>query len=96
MAVVKISKKEKLDELVAKLTLRLGKRPTQQQVLDLCVELGIEHFELLLAKMTTLPILNDEKIKKIKNISSELADVPWIIPTKDDFAGKNDSDVYST
>lgn len=96
MTVVKISKKEKLDELLAKLTLRLGKKPTQQQVLDLCVELGIEHFELLIAKISTVPILDDEKIKKIKSISEELADIPWIKPSKDEFGSKDDLDIYST
>jgi hypothetical protein len=51
MSVVKIYNKNRLDRLVAKLTLRLGRKPTQQEVVDLCIELGENHFESLISKL---------------------------------------------
>ena len=43
MAVVKIKEKKELDELVANLTLRLGKKISQQDVLDACIKLSTIH-----------------------------------------------------
>lgn len=37
MSIVKITNKQDLDELVAKITLKLGRKPSQQEILDLCV-----------------------------------------------------------
>ncbi len=95
MSIVKITKKEKLDTLLAKITLRLGKRPTQQEVLDWCVELGAEHFEELLEKLNPGPKLDDEKINRIINMSKELADVPWEPVTKGKGLRDEDYDIYT-
>ena len=94
-SIVKITKKEKLDTLLAKITLRLGKKPTQQEVLDLCVELGEEYFEELVKKLNPGLKLDDEKIKKIRAMSQELVDVPWEPSTEDEFTNKEDYDVYT-
>jgi predicted DNA-binding protein (UPF0278 family) len=94
-SIVKITKKEKLDTLLAKITLRLGKKPSQQEVLDLCVELGEEYFEELVKKLNPGPKLDDEKIKKIRAMSQELVDVPWEPSTEDEFTNKEDYDVYT-
>ena len=94
MAVVKITKKEKLDTLLAKITLRLGKKPTQQEVLDLCVELGEEHFEELLGKLNPVPKLDDDKIQRIIKIREEMAKIPWIKPRPEDFISKDDAEIY--
>ena len=40
MSIVKIKNKKALEQLQAKLTLRLGRRPTQQETLDYCVMLA--------------------------------------------------------
>jgi hypothetical protein len=95
MSVVKITKKEKLDTLMAKITLRMGRRPTQQEVLDLCVELGIEHFEELMKKLNIGPILDEDKINRIAAMSKELIEVPWEPLTEDEVASKDDYDIYS-
>jgi len=94
-SIVKITKKEKLDTLLAKITLRLGKKPSQQEVLDLCVELGEEYFEELVKKLNPGLKLDDEKIKKIRAMSQELVDVPWEPSTEDEFTNKEDYDVYT-
>lgn len=94
MSIVKITKKKKLDTLLAKLTLRLGRRPTQQEVLDLCVELGEEHFEELIRKINPSPTLDDAKIKRIIASREELAKIPWHSPNREDFINENDADLY--
>jgi len=95
MAVVKITKKEKLDTLLARITLRLGRRPAQQEVLDLCVELGEEHFEDLLNKLNPGPVLDDAKISKIISMSKNLVDVPWEPITKENTSNDEDFEIYT-
>ncbi|MHA1266591.1 MAG: hypothetical protein ACTSRS_15250 [Candidatus Helarchaeota archaeon] len=95
MSIVKITKKEKLDTLLAKITLRLGRKPTQQEVLDFCVELGAEHFEELLKKLNPGPILDDDKINQIITMSKELADVPWEPLVRDKRLSDEDYEIYS-
>ncbi|WP_457557935.1 hypothetical protein [Candidatus Harpocratesius sp.] len=97
MSVVKIYNKERLDRLVAKLTLRLGRKPTQQEVVDLCIELGENNFETLISKLHPIPIFNEEKLKKIQHISKELMDVPWDLETEKqkELLNDEDIDIYS-
>lgn len=94
MSIVKITKKEKLDKLLARITLRLGRKPTQQEVLDICVELGEEHFEEIIMKLTPFPKLDDEKIKRIISMSEELKNIPWE-PISKKSLSKDDYDIYS-
>lgn len=47
MAVVKINDKENLDILVAQLTLRLGHKVHQQDILDACVRLSLANLDQL-------------------------------------------------
>ena len=94
MSIVKITKKEKLDTLLAKVTLRLGRKPTQQEILDLCLELGETHFEELMDKINPGPKLDNDKIQRINNIRDELAKIEWIKPGPNDFISKDDSDLY--
>ena len=95
MSIVKITKKKKLDTLLAKITLRLGKKPTQQEVLDICVELGEEHFDELIGKLNLRPKLDDEKINRIISKSKELVDVPWEPITENKFSSDQDYDIYT-
>ncbi len=95
MVVVKITKKEKLNALLAKITLRLGRRPAQQEVLDLCVELGEEYFEDLLKKLNPGPVLDDAKIAKIISMSEDLADVPWEPIAKKECSSDEDFEIYT-
>ena len=77
MAVVKVSKKDLLEKLIAKITLRLGNKPTQQDVLDLCIEIGFNHFEEVISRLNPNPVLSDEKIEKILNFREEAAKIKW-------------------
>ena len=58
MAVIKLSKKAKLDQLVARLTLQTGIKPTQQDVLDAAVELAESHYNELEAIFTPKPVFS--------------------------------------
>ena len=95
MAIVKITEKQLLDELVAKITLRLGKKPTQQDVLDLCVSLGKEHFEELVSKLTDVPVLDDTRIKEIEEIRNNLSDIEFSSIENANFSRKDDKEIYS-
>ena len=94
MSVVKITDKEKLDRLLAKISFRLGKKPTQQEVLDLCVELGEEYFEELIEKLNPGPKLDNEKINRIIKVREKLAKIEWITPSPDDFISEDDAEIY--
>ena len=92
MSVVKIGDKKQLEQLQAKLTLRLGRRPTQQEILDLCVKLGLEYFDNLIALLDHLPILDEEKIQRILARRASFKDIPYV--SEADFLTKEDSDIY--
>jgi hypothetical protein len=95
MAVVKIINKENLEKLIAKLTLRLGRKPTQQDVLDHCVLLGEENFEILVKKLNPVPVIDDQKFQRIIAVAEELKDVPWLSMDKIKLRNKQDQDIYS-
>ncbi len=94
MSTVKIRNKNRLDKLLAKLTLRLGRKPSQQKVVDLCIELGENHFESLVSKLHPIPVFDKEKLAKIQNVSQELKDVPWDLDNQKDQLRDSDIDVY--
>jgi len=94
MSIVKITKQEKLDRLLAKVTLRLGRKPTQQEILDLCLELGEDHFEELMDKINPGPRLDNEKVQRINNIRDKMAKIQWIKPSSEDFVNRDDADLY--
>lgn len=77
MVGVKVSKKDLLENLIAKITLCLGNQPTQQDVLDLCIQIGFDHFEEVISRLNPFPVLTDEKIKKILKFRDESAKVEW-------------------
>ncbi len=62
MTVVKITKKHELDALIGKLTLRLGRKPTQKEVIDICVGLGEKYFDEIAIRLIQGPKLDDTKI----------------------------------
>ena len=92
MSVVKIGNKEQLEKLQARLTLRLGKRPTQQEVLDLCVQLGIKEFDELIELIENPPILSKEKVKRILNRRDTRENIPY--EKGDQLHSEEDRDIY--
>lgn len=92
MSIVKIGDKRQLEQLQAKITLRLGRRPTQQEVLDLCVKLGLTYFDNLVNLLHHLPNLDQEKVQRILTHRASLNDIPYV--SKDDSLSEDDSDIY--
>ncbi len=95
MSIVKITNKQNLDELVAKITLRLGRKPTQQEILDLCVRLGQEHFDELIQRINPIPIFDDKKLQDIMAMRAKLSKIKWYPSDRDDFINDDDADIYT-
>ena len=93
MSIVKIGDKKLLEQLQARLTMRLGKRPTQQEVLDLCVKLGLSQLDLLAELVEKHPVLDEKKVLSILERRASRAKIPYDIAT--DSLSQNDTDIYS-
>ncbi len=65
MANVKMMKKDLLEKLQATLTLREGKKISQQELLDKCVEFSNAHLEQFILEELQIPPLDAAKIKLI-------------------------------
>jgi exopolyphosphatase/pppGpp-phosphohydrolase len=87
MAVVKLTKKQKLDELAARLTINLKRKVSLQELLDLCIELASEnHDRVAEALREEKETLTTEKVKAIRALA---------VSFKEDSKGSIDEDVYS-
>ena len=86
MAVVKIKDKKQLDQLVAKLTLRLGKKIPQQDVLDVCIKLSTNHIDELADYFSPVPKISKERVIQILNMAEDFEE-----STKGDI----DADLYA-
>ncbi len=73
MSSVKLNKKDLLDQLQAKLTLKIGKKISQQEILDKCIEFAFNRLEEFLFEKMENPQISDKLIKKIKE---NLIDAP--------------------
>ena len=93
MSIVKISNKEALEKLQAKLTLRLGRKLTQQETLDICIKSGLDNTDILLQYIEDTPIVNKEKITAILKARDELANIPYDIESNE--LSEDDKDIYS-
>jgi hypothetical protein len=62
---VKLSKKEILEEIQARLVL-LHQKLTQQELLDKCVEYAKYHFDDFVNEQIITPKLTKEKVRRIK------------------------------
>jgi hypothetical protein len=65
MANVKLTNKKKLEELQAKLVLQKGRKISQQEILDKCIEFSDIHFQEFTEEQIDIPVLNKEKIDAI-------------------------------
>lgn len=92
MAVIKISNKKLIDDMQAKLILRLGRKISQQETLDLCLRFSSQNFEEILALASSTPMLNPERAEKIIEKFEKFKDTPY-----DQYATFNnseDNDIY--
>lgn len=92
MSIVKIGDKKLLEQLQARLTMRLGKRPTQQEVLDLCVKLGLSQLDLLAELVEKHPVLDDQKVQNILKQRESRGKIPY--ESEIDSFSQDDSDIY--
>jgi len=95
MAVIKLTKKEKLDQLVARITLQTGIKPTQQDVLDAAVDLAETHFDELQAHLSPKPLLDQVKVDRIMAIRERLSKIEWYDSENSENWSQNDIDLYS-
>ena len=92
MSIVKIQNKKALEQLQAKLTFRLGRKPTQQETLDFCVILANQNFEKLVEIAAQVPTLNPDKAKQIIEDRNKLIDEFYDNSAK--FQNLDDDDIY--
>jgi len=93
MSVVKIHNKKALEQLQAKLTLRLGRKPTQIEILDYCLILANDNFEKLVELVANLPVLSIEKSEQIIEARNRLKNV--IYDEEAPFGSRDDKDIYN-
>ncbi|OLS18863.1 MAG: hypothetical protein HeimC3_48010 [Candidatus Heimdallarchaeota archaeon LC_3] len=92
MSVVKIKNKSQLDQLQAKVTLRLGRKPTQQELLDLCIDYSSQNIDDFIRLLDQAPILNEEKINRILKKRDQRKEIPYIYTNIG--LNKDDKDIY--
>jgi hypothetical protein len=81
MASVKMNKKRLLEKLQAEITLKLGKKMSQQDILDKSVEFTYEHLEEFIKETIQHPQLTEKLIKRLKE---EAIDTPLSHPNTSD------------
>ncbi|MHA1283079.1 MAG: hypothetical protein ACTSVV_13400 [Promethearchaeota archaeon] len=93
MSIVKIRNKKALEQLQAKLNLRIGRRIAQQEILDYCVFLANKNFDEFVELITNIPKLTDDKVKEIIRRRNKLKDIPYNPDAK--FRNSEDQDIYN-
>ncbi|HMF33253.1 MAG TPA: hypothetical protein VKK79_17640 [Candidatus Lokiarchaeia archaeon] len=93
MAVIKITNKQAIDELQAKLILRLGRKISQQETLDLCVQFANEHIEDILVRASSVPMLTPEKAEEIISRNEEYKDTYY--NEQESFSRSDDDEIYN-
>ncbi len=93
MAVIKTTNKDIIDQLQAKLTLQIGKRFTQQEIVDLCIEFAQENIEELINRASNIPRLTPQLADQILKQIDELEEVPYDLSLST--ANEIDKDIYS-
>ena len=81
MSSIKIKNKDKLDKLQAKLTLLLGRKIHQQELVDLSIEFIDKNIDKFIKDEFNVSELTNEKIEKILN---NVVDVPIYYTNKSD------------
>ena len=93
MAVVKIKNKKALEQLQAKLTLRMGRKLTQQETLDYCIILADKNIDKLVQLAIDVPTLTPSKFNYFIEKRDKLVDVPYDSSKK--FENLDDEDIYN-
>jgi hypothetical protein len=81
MANVKMNNKSLLEKLQAEITLRIGKKMSQQDILDKSVEFTYKRIDDFIKENIKHPSITDELIKRLKDTA---IDAPLAHPDKSD------------
>jgi len=65
MHVVKLPNRENLDRIIAKLTLRLGRKVSQQEILNACLKISSNHLDELEQYFSNRPQLTKKQVEDI-------------------------------
>ncbi len=65
MHVVKLPNRENLDRIIAKLTLRLGRKVSQQEILNACLKISSNHLDELEQYFSNRPQLTKKQVEEI-------------------------------
>lgn len=65
MSIVKLKEKEELDQLVAKITIKLGKKITQQEILDAIIKFSSNNIDQLLYFFKDNHQLTEKRVTEI-------------------------------
>lgn len=93
MAVVKITDKGLLEELQAKVTLRLGRKISQQEIIDICVRYASRNLDLIMKEISAKPNLTPEKAKKIISRIEKIPQKPS--SSEIQFPNPEDEEIYT-
>jgi len=93
MAVIKTTRKEFIEQIQAKMSLQVGRRFTQQEIVDLCIEFAQENLEELIFRAGNLPRLTPNLAEKILAQIDQLPEVPYDLSAQ--FSNDIDKDIYS-
>jgi hypothetical protein len=93
MAVIKISDKKIIDDIQAKLILRLGRKISLQETLDLCLKNALKNFDELIALASNEPTLTPENAEEIIALFEEDDGAPYDLNAK--FSSRDDQEIYS-
>lgn len=93
MAVIKISDKKLIDDLQAKLILRLGRKISQQETLDLCLKNSMKNFDELIVLASSEPSLTPENAEEIIALFEEEDGAPYDLEAN--FPNRDDKEIYS-
>ncbi|MHA1232755.1 MAG: hypothetical protein ACTSRP_20340 [Candidatus Helarchaeota archaeon] len=93
MGIVKISNRKILDDLQAKLILRLGRKISLQETLDLCFKHAMNDFEELVKLASNAPALTPEVAEEIIAFFEDAEGIPYDLGAE--FKNKDDQDIYS-
>jgi len=66
MANVKMNKKDLLEKLQAEITLKIGKKMSQQDILDKTIEFTYKRINEFINENIEIPPITDELIKRLK------------------------------
>ncbi len=92
MTVVKVKNKAEIDKLQATLTLKLGRKISQQETLELCVKLGKKNVERLIQLASSQPMLTPEIAEQIIQDFEQFSGSHYDVNAK--FASDIDNDAY--